>query len=93
MSDNNNYAERNGRAILINAPYIFSVCWAVISAMLDSATNAKVQILSSERFWRPLLLEAMDASEIPVEYGGTNNVHMRDIFAPANPPPLPSSPP
>jgi hypothetical protein len=78
-TDSDNYPERQGCAILINVPIVFSLCWAVIAPMLDPVTKAKVQIFSSERYWKPALLELMELDQIPEEYGGTNPARMRDI--------------
>jgi len=86
--DQDQYVERMGAVVCINAPYTLSACWAIISTWLDPVTRAKVNIISSERYWKPLLAELMDESQIPEEYGGTlEGVQMRDIGK-REPPPI-----
>jgi len=82
-TDNVYYAERAGTAFLINVPYVFSLCWNLIKPLLDKATNDKIKIFSSEVYWKPALAELIDPSELPKEYGGTNDVYLRDITVPA----------
>lgn len=77
--DNAHYPERNGTAVIINAPYTFSIIWGIVKVWLDDATKAKVQIFSQERYWRPALLELIEADQIPREFGGTNPIQLRDV--------------
>jgi hypothetical protein len=77
--DQAHYPERMGQIITINAPYTLSACWAVISGWLDPATRAKVQIISSDKYWKPLLATVFASEQIPLEYGGTAPVTLRDI--------------
>ncbi|KAJ1633389.1 CRAL-TRIO domain-containing protein [Pavlovales sp. CCMP2436] len=69
--DQAHFPERMGMIITINAPYTLSACWVVISGWLDPATRAKVQIISSDKYWKPLLATIFAPDQIPLEYGGT----------------------
>ncbi|KAG8458087.1 hypothetical protein KFE25_012747 [Diacronema lutheri] len=79
--DQLHYPERMGMIITINAPYTLSACYAIISTWLDPVTRAKVQIISGERYWRPLLEATFAPDQIPREYGGTAAVELRDLSA------------
>lgn len=83
------YPERSGTAVLINVPYVFSFCWAIVGPLLDESTRAKVSLYSSPAHWVPALRALIDDEQLPVEYGGKREgVHMRDVTKPA-PPPFP----
>lgn len=77
--DQAHYPERMGAIVVINAPYTLSACWAIISSWLDAASRAKVHIISSERYWKPLLASLFPPDQIPAEYGGTARVVLRDL--------------
>lgn len=77
------FSQRVGVVYIINAPYLFSACWAVLSPFMSKRTLDKMQLFSSESAWRPVLLKAIDKSELPVEYGGVNPVPLRDLGKPA----------
>jgi hypothetical protein len=77
--DSAHYPERMGCVVVINAPYTLSGAWAIISAWLDPVTRAKVQIISSERYWKPLLESLIAPENIPVECGGTATFTLRDL--------------
>lgn len=68
--DQDHYPERLGYVMMINAPYVLSLFWAMISAVLDKKTNAKFTIMSSRRQWEPALREIL-GDQLPPEYGGT----------------------
>ncbi|KAJ7281482.1 CRAL-TRIO domain-containing protein [Mycena rebaudengoi] len=62
------YPECMGRFYIINAPFTFSVVWAVIRPWLDEVTVSKVSILGSG--YRPTLLAQIDRESLPREFGG-----------------------
>mmetsp|Transcript_9037 Transcript_9037/g.17692 ORF Transcript_9037/g.17692 Transcript_9037/m.17692 type:complete len:309 (-) Transcript_9037:402-1328(-) len=64
------YPERSYKMIVINAPWWFKTVWALISPLLDPRTKEKIVILGSD--YKAKLLEYLDESEVPVEYGGTD---------------------
>jgi hypothetical protein len=90
LMDSTHYPERLGLIAVINAPYTLSAAWAVISGWLDPVTRKKVQILSGERYWKPLLASVMAPDQIPLEYGGTLDVRLRDLKD-GSPPPQPQT--
>ena len=59
---------------IVNAPFIFSAIWAVVRPWLDPVTAAKVRIVGHSGT-ASALLERIDASQLPAEYGG--QVRMR----------------
>lgn len=63
------YPERLETLYMINAPFTFSVLWAIIKPWIDPVTVAKFKILGSN--YQEALQENIDESQIPVEYGGT----------------------
>ncbi len=58
-----NYPETLSVALVINAPFFFSACWAVIRPWLDPVTAAKALFIKKEQ-----LSEYFDDSVIPVEF-------------------------
>lgn len=53
---------------MINAPWFFTGIWTMIKPWLDPVTAAKIVIVGSD--YLPTLLEYIDISQIPEEYGG-----------------------
>jgi len=80
------FAQRVGTVYVINAPFMFSACWALLTPFMGKDTLDKVKLFSADALWRPALLAAIEPSEMPVEYGGTHHVAMRDLGTPAPPP-------
>lgn len=70
-TDSDHFPERLGAVIIINAPSVLSIAWRVISTFLDNVTRMKVQIISNNNDWLPVLLSLIDEDQIPVQYGGT----------------------
>lgn len=69
-TDSDHYPERLGMMFVINAPYVLSAGWRLISSLLDEATNAKIRVCSSKDVWFDELLNVMTIDQIPKEYGG-----------------------
>ena len=61
------YPERLGKCILVNPPFGFESAWKLIRSVLDGNTASKIRFC----FKMSDLLEDVDASVLPVEYGGT----------------------
>mmetsp|Transcript_30503 Transcript_30503/g.58733 ORF Transcript_30503/g.58733 Transcript_30503/m.58733 type:complete len:286 (-) Transcript_30503:241-1098(-) len=67
----NHYPERLGKAILINAPTMFSVFWAMVSPFVDNDTKSKMLFASSSRKRRKQeLSEHIDLCHLEHEVGG-----------------------
>jgi len=64
------YPETLEKQFIINAPWFFSALWRVLRTSIDPTTAAKFHVLGAN--FKSALLECIDASNIPVEYGGTN---------------------
>lgn len=56
--------------IIINAPGFFSFFWSVISRLLNAKTNELIEIYSSPEKGEKRLLELIDESDLPRDYGG-----------------------
>ncbi|XP_066980427.1 uncharacterized protein [Macrobrachium rosenbergii] len=42
------YPERLGVALILNAPYIFSACWAIIRGWMDENTASKIKFIKGD---------------------------------------------
>lgn len=60
------YPEILGVAYVVNAPWVFNACWAIISMWLDPVTKAKVSFVNEKH-----IREIMDGSEVPSYLGAT----------------------
>ena len=67
--DSKYYPETLHCLFIINAPWIFCSIWKIIKPLLDPVTASKAKVLGSNYF--DSLLEAIDADQIPVEFGGS----------------------
>ena len=69
--DGDNYPERLGQCLIVNAPRVFAVVWSGVSRFIDPATQRKLRILnSSGKSIVEQLSEVIDRSQIPQDYGG-----------------------
>ncbi len=57
--------------IVLNAPRWFSVVWALIKRLIDPRTAMKIEVYSSSARGTQRLLELVDESEVPSDFGGT----------------------
>mmetsp|Transcript_11381 Transcript_11381/g.13038 ORF Transcript_11381/g.13038 Transcript_11381/m.13038 type:complete len:268 (+) Transcript_11381:122-925(+) len=60
------YPERLHQALIINAPWLFSTAWSLISGWLDERTRGKVQFLDSPKE----LEKFIHKDSLPKSYGG-----------------------
>ncbi|KAJ5742480.1 CRAL-TRIO domain-containing protein [Penicillium nucicola] len=72
------YPETLGRVFVVGAPYFFRSIWDVMSHWFDPATRSKLFLLSSSEA-KSTLLSYIDASNLPVEYGGTLEWKWQDM--------------
>lgn len=63
------YVERCSHMYIVNAPMFFNLVWKVVAPLLHENTRRKIRILSGDT---SELLQCIDASQLPVEYGGTD---------------------
>ena len=63
------YPETMGAVYVVNAPMLFAALYAIVKGFLDERTRSKIRIHSSN--WQPVLLEAIDAENLPTFLGGT----------------------
>ena len=68
--DSNNYPERLGQCIVVNAPFMFSVAWKIVRAWLDPKTRRKVSILRGKSEIMEALRPLIDEEFIPADFGG-----------------------
>ncbi len=69
--DQEYYPEFLGDLVLVNAPWVFTAVWAVVSPMLGARTQRKVQVFG-ESGYRERLLEYIDAASLPAFLGGAD---------------------
>jgi hypothetical protein len=50
---------------------VFPLVWKGVKPWLDVRTTNKIQISARPEQWQPMLLAAIDADQLPREYGGT----------------------
>jgi len=63
----NYYPETLAHIYILDAPWLFSTCWAIIRLWLDASTASKVQFVS-----RAQLQQFIDIEKIPTPFGGTS---------------------
>ncbi|GCB63434.1 hypothetical protein scyTo_0014620 [Scyliorhinus torazame] len=64
-----NYPEGLKTLFVIKAPKIFPVAYNLIKHFLSEDTRKKIQVLGGN--WKEVLLQYIDAEQLPVYYGGT----------------------
>ena len=57
-----------GKFYIINAPWAFSVVWAIVRPWLDEVTVAKIEILGAS--YKDALLQQIPKENLPKEFGG-----------------------
>lgn len=67
--DSNFYPERLGKLLLINCNWMFRGLWSIVHPLLDPVSRTKIEILGTD--YKSRLLELIDPSQLPVEFGGT----------------------
>ena len=55
--------------VIINAPWLFSAIWTVVSGFVDEKTAAKISVLGTG--YQQELLELVDKENLPSVVGGT----------------------
>lgn len=65
------YPERAVNIIVVNAPWIFSKIWGIISGLLPPATREKVRIAGAGKETKDAMESLIVLDQIPEEYGGT----------------------
>lgn len=77
--DQNYYPERLYKLFIINCPWYFPALYGMFKPFIDQRTRDKINIFSND--YLPAMLEIIDISEIPVEYGGTKVVRWDMIWS------------
>lgn len=65
------YPERAVNIIVVNAPWIFSKIWGMISGLLPTATREKVRIAGAGKDTKDAMESLIALDQMPEEYGGT----------------------
>ena len=63
-----NYSETLQRVIIINAPWVFKLGWAILEPMLHPRTLRKIQMLGTD--YQEALQQYIPAESLPRRYGG-----------------------
>lgn len=69
--DQEHYPERLGQFFIINAPSCVQYFYNAASWFLPQKSRNLVRIFGGREAWEPALLDLVDASELPPEYGGS----------------------
>lgn len=67
-----NYPESMYKTYIVNAPFVFTAAWSLVSKWLDPNTVAKFKIMGGPKEFLPKLLEVVDEQNIPTFLGGTD---------------------
>ena len=78
MIDSKYYPETLNKHFIINAPWVFTGVWSMIRPWLDPVTAAKISVMGKN--YLPSLLEHIDASQIPIEFGGTSEMTLSNAM-------------
>ncbi|KDD73627.1 CRAL/TRIO domain-containing protein, partial [Helicosporidium sp. ATCC 50920] len=78
--DSDNYPETLGNTVIINAPGVFKLLWNIVKPMLDTRTQAKIHVASSN--YMPDLLKWVDEDSIPAYLGGKSKGSLVDDIGP-----------
>jgi CRAL/TRIO domain len=57
--------------IVLNAPSFFTMSWGVVKQLIDPRTAKRIQLFGSQAKGVARMLQLIDPSEIPADYGGT----------------------
>lgn len=71
LDDAAHYPERLCKLVVVNAPRMLAAAWRIIQQWVDSVTRDKIHIISSPQQARETLLQLVDSSQLPAQYGGT----------------------
>ncbi|CAK7336851.1 unnamed protein product [Dovyalis caffra] len=63
------YPERLAKVFLVHAPYIFWTVWRIVYPFIDNNTRKKIVFVDNGKL-KSTLLEDIDESQIPENYGG-----------------------
>jgi hypothetical protein len=58
--------------IILNAPAFFAVSWGIIRKLIDPRTAKRIQLFSNESKGLSRVMELIDKSQVPSDYGGSN---------------------
>jgi hypothetical protein len=68
-----NYPGFLKKAIVVNAPKIFTILWSLMKPLLSEATLSTVEIYGfNSDEWKPFLKSFLPVDQIPSRYGGSN---------------------
>lgn len=69
----NNYPERLGCAVLLDAPAAFSILFKMVSPLMNERTKSKLKFASGKKEDKlKTLSEYIDADQLQEEYGGSD---------------------
>jgi hypothetical protein len=66
-----NYPEVTHKVLIVNAPRVASMAWAIISPLLPSHTREKVKVLGSSTSAKKAIFEMIDEDQLPKFLGGS----------------------
>ncbi|XP_046633856.1 SEC14-like protein 2 [Daphnia pulicaria] len=67
-----NYPEYLSNILVVNAPKVFPLLFAMLKPFIHERTRNKIKIFGhDEKEWKTAILEYVNVEELPVAYGGT----------------------
>ncbi|CAG7785370.1 unnamed protein product [Allacma fusca] len=76
-----NYPECLKSMVIVNAPKIFEILWALIRPLLTARSISKISIYGSNKEkWKVKLRDEIDPDSLPSEYGGAISYFPRAIY-------------
>mmetsp|Transcript_13296 Transcript_13296/g.36260 ORF Transcript_13296/g.36260 Transcript_13296/m.36260 type:complete len:398 (+) Transcript_13296:56-1249(+) len=69
--DQEHYQDRLGQLLILNAPSSVYYFYKSVSWVLPEKARSRVRIFGGRDTWEPVLLELIEPSELPSDYGGS----------------------
>lgn len=70
--DSKYYPEEVRKLLIINAPSVFPIVYRIAKKFIAPKTQAKIELVTQKTKVMKRLLQLIDPSELPIEYGGTS---------------------
>jgi len=74
--DQDNYPEHLAYCFIVNATWVFTTAWKMVSMFIDANTREKVKVLGAD--FKEHLAEYMDISQLPPELGGEREMKVSE---------------
>ncbi|CAG7836500.1 unnamed protein product [Allacma fusca] len=75
-----NYPEILGKCYVINVSRAFQILFGIAKPLMSGRTIQKIEIMTTEEKWKPVLLGVIDANQLPECYGGTASSNLHSLI-------------